>query len=767
MIRLFERDEDFREEDLIRAAAWVYHAMAETFPSPGEYTHDFSPEFERKMEAVIALERRNRQVPALRWAVIILLCLALGLGVMTALNPDARAGLFSWVRSYEEVVAAEDSVGVGILRCGERLARLTSGHTITDIYTGEKICDIPQSWLDRFPNGHALAFDPAGDLWLAQYEDGTGMLLLRHDPTGSTPDREMVLTDWRGSVLTGADGVQDASVCKLIVTEEYIYLMCMENSFDKRLQVYTREGALQMELLTADFAVAPDGCFYTTSSASLDILYKFDPDTKEMLWSSDSGRDENDWRIFQLAADPGGEDLYLLMNAHIYRYSAETGARQEVYMNRAGNMLLCETEFVRDMLVDDSGRLYLQAGQTIYRYDPIEDEARTRPCTLTVAGPYKDALIAQAIGLYEKANPGARIEYRYAYDSLRAYDADASDVRARKMADMLAEIEDGGIDLILAADDVPWLHRVAGGDRVLDLTRWLEGQADGMEPDAVLLDAVTDADGISMLPLAVHEYYIEGNRTLMEALEITVDAQTTWSHAFALYEKVEGTEYALFSAAAKGDVLRWMLRSNADPATGAVNLRDPAVQTALEQLKAIWSKPNFFRSTIGTNDTDLTPDVLFCLTGYNENRAIGDQYWDYAGYHEETGGDMALLPMFAGQAHTSRGFGSNHIAMVLSEGRTEAALDFLQHLTGAQVMGSSLLWQRPLNCAVAREGLNTAVRNYAGAPAETEKAFRSEYGAVCRAVNCIYREEVLPNTTTAALIRYLEGEISLAEALES
>lgn len=763
MIRIFERDEDFREEELVRAAALVWHSMEKTLPAPEDCTHVFSPKFERKMGDVMVLERRNSRRSVLRWAVMVLICLTLGLGVLATLDTDAQAELFSWKRSYEEVSVTEGSVGVDILRYRDRLAHLTAENTITDIQTGEKLCDIPQSWIDRFPWINAVTFSPDGFLWLARYEDGAGMLLLRHDPTGSTPDCEMVLEDWKGGLMTGADGLQYASVRKFVVTEDYIYLMCMEDSFGKRLQVYTHDGQLHMDLLTADFEVDADGCFYTISSMTLDTLHKFKTDTKEMLWSVKCRQGDNDWRIYQLAADSTGEELYLLMNEHIYRYSAKTGKQLDVYMNRAGNMLLCETEFVRAMVVDDSGRLHIKSNTVIYRYDPIEGETLARPYTLTVAGPYKDSLIAQAIGLYEKANPGSRIEYRYAYESRSAYEKNIGGLRNQKMADLLAEIEDGEIDLVFATDEVPWLYALDS----VDLTEWVVERTKEVELDGALLDAVADENGIFMLPLAVHEYYIEGNRTLMERLDISINDRTTWSEAFALYEKVEGTEYALFSATAKGDVLQWMLRSNADPSTGEIELTDPAVQSALEQLKAVWDKPNFFRNAGMTTATDLAPNVLFCLNGYNENRSIGDQYWDYFRYHEETGEQMELLSMFAGEQQTSRSSGSNHIAMILSEREADAAFDFLSHLTSPSVMGSSLLWQRPINGYVAREELNGAVEDHGSwTSAEIAKAFAEEYTAVCDSVNTIYREDVLPNTKITELIGYLEGKNDLDEVLK-
>jgi len=99
----------FRDEDLVQAAGLVREAMLGALPEPAVCDHEFSPEFQAKMEGLFAKERVYRILHTVRRyaAAIILLILFTG-GVVLAVDTEARASFFDWVkRVYENSIVYE------------------------------------------------------------------------------------------------------------------------------------------------------------------------------------------------------------------------------------------------------------------------------------------------------------------------------------------------------------------------------------------------------------------------------------------------------------------------------------------------------------------------------------------------------------------------------------------------------------------------------------------------------------------------------------
>lgn len=100
-----KRNAVFTDAELKLAAAEVRGAMLDAMPSPAECEHEFSPEFEEKMRAVLAREEKRRvRKKWLGRAAGFLLALVLGSGVWLASDQSARAGFRAWVQeTYENV----------------------------------------------------------------------------------------------------------------------------------------------------------------------------------------------------------------------------------------------------------------------------------------------------------------------------------------------------------------------------------------------------------------------------------------------------------------------------------------------------------------------------------------------------------------------------------------------------------------------------------------------------------------------------------------
>lgn len=91
------------DDALKLAAASVREAMLSTIPPAEECRHTFSPEFEAKMEQLIAAEqRRSRHRSAARRVAAVFLAVLLGVGAWLAVDAPARASFFNWVREVYE-----------------------------------------------------------------------------------------------------------------------------------------------------------------------------------------------------------------------------------------------------------------------------------------------------------------------------------------------------------------------------------------------------------------------------------------------------------------------------------------------------------------------------------------------------------------------------------------------------------------------------------------------------------------------------------------
>ena len=142
------------EEALRQAAAEASDCLVRSLDEAGIPVHNFSARFERKMRRLIRRARHPAAYRALVRVACAFLAFLLGSGVFLAVNPEARAAFFGWVRTqYSEFFvyffpeSVEDSANtqytLGWLPDGYyESARHTSDEMTRVIYTngiGEKI----------------------------------------------------------------------------------------------------------------------------------------------------------------------------------------------------------------------------------------------------------------------------------------------------------------------------------------------------------------------------------------------------------------------------------------------------------------------------------------------------------------------------------------------------------------------------------------------------------------------------------------------------
>ena len=87
----------FSEDALRQAAALVRQSMLDSMPAPSQCTHEFSPEFQGKMEQLVSGERRRKSVQKALWRVAMFF-LVVSAGVWLTVEAEAREAFFSWVR---------------------------------------------------------------------------------------------------------------------------------------------------------------------------------------------------------------------------------------------------------------------------------------------------------------------------------------------------------------------------------------------------------------------------------------------------------------------------------------------------------------------------------------------------------------------------------------------------------------------------------------------------------------------------------------------
>lgn len=101
------------EEALRQAAAEASDCLVRSLDEAGIPVHNFSARFERKMRRLIRRTRHPAAYRALIRVACVFLAFILGSGVFLAVNPEARAAFFGWVRTQYERLFVYDVANTG------------------------------------------------------------------------------------------------------------------------------------------------------------------------------------------------------------------------------------------------------------------------------------------------------------------------------------------------------------------------------------------------------------------------------------------------------------------------------------------------------------------------------------------------------------------------------------------------------------------------------------------------------------------------------
>lgn len=149
------------EERLREAAREAGRVIAESFPDPEDCRHQFSPEFEAKMDRLLrAAPRRERRTAVLqtaRRAACLLLALLLGCGAWLSVDAQARERVLGWVSQQVEAFQLYAYQGPPLEKPDPTrylLAQVPEGYTPHSVY----LADFGASHCFRNEAGETLTF---------------------------------------------------------------------------------------------------------------------------------------------------------------------------------------------------------------------------------------------------------------------------------------------------------------------------------------------------------------------------------------------------------------------------------------------------------------------------------------------------------------------------------------------------------------------------------------------------------------------------------
>lgn len=142
-LKLDSAEFSFTDEELAQVCAKYSEAKVNALLQESmKCKHEFSPEFERKMEKLFIKEKRMYMMrEARRWAASILLMVIMGAGAVLTVNTEARAAVVGWVRrAYENSFLYEinhELVNHGLPTY--ELGWIPKGYEAVDVYRSERI----------------------------------------------------------------------------------------------------------------------------------------------------------------------------------------------------------------------------------------------------------------------------------------------------------------------------------------------------------------------------------------------------------------------------------------------------------------------------------------------------------------------------------------------------------------------------------------------------------------------------------------------------
>lgn len=225
----------FRDEELVQAAGLVREAMLGVLPEPAVCDHEFSPEFQAKMERLFAKERVHHILHTVRRyaAAIILLILFTG-GVVLAVDTEARASFFEWVKKvYENSIVYEFFGGAqeeGLPNY--ELGWVPEGYEAVDVYRDETTYSAVYMKVDDPEAGFVFDYHikQEGDIYEILYDEEE-YEIKKVNINGLTGDLFLSLVETETNTLVWLDNIRGVviSINGYLAEEDMLHIA--ENIF--------------------------------------------------------------------------------------------------------------------------------------------------------------------------------------------------------------------------------------------------------------------------------------------------------------------------------------------------------------------------------------------------------------------------------------------------------------------------------------------------------------------------------------------------------
>lgn len=223
----------FTDDDLRQATPIVRQRLLASLPAPEECRYDISPALKEKINQIIIKDRRRSAMRKLRKQVaMIALCILLGISSWLAIDTEARATFFQWVREVYE-----DSVIYHFF--GEREPKEIQKHGITSLPQGyEETMRFEESFI------HIVYYESADDMIILTYQivdESTELAFINSELHHET----VSLANCSADFYTPSDPSQTNEL--VWVDEGSLLSFCISSYLDQEIMIDLANSVVQTE----------------------------------------------------------------------------------------------------------------------------------------------------------------------------------------------------------------------------------------------------------------------------------------------------------------------------------------------------------------------------------------------------------------------------------------------------------------------------------------------------------------------------------------
>lgn len=559
---------------------------------------------------------------------------------------------------------------------------------------------------------------------------------------------------------------------------------------DSIFQMFALDGSLLFTQNTCYGTVLNEGKLYLAGKLgeSANAGYGvglFDPDSLEWRYVTNI-----DQYTFGLELDTQSGILYAPTETGVNIYSAMDGKPLgEVFqLYKDGEMVTSGTH-LRGFAMDQNGNLYFRSWQQedevciadqYLCYDRTLAEQKEQPVTLTIYDNWRSEYVEELILRFEAEYPEEKVEYSYANEAIKA---------ALKPAyhDKLAEtlLAGDAADIVMLGGYISVCSDVMNSDLIIDLSPYLDTDFERANYDETLLSALERDEEIKAIPINFYMPYLQIDVKGLRDLGITADFETmTWSELFSLADvvKEKAPEKVLFAVpysvgyriSTMESILQELLVVNLpeliDYEKGTVDLNQQWFIDLIKQFKTVSDYPNIAKYLpYGSSNMSAPWDYLQNQSYIRVN--VGDDFYFTSGpdmvyqhYYpnQKPETDIRYYPIPSGEKNTNRAAYSWSLYGITAKSQhKESAWKFLKFAIEEENQKLSSLMGLPVNKAAWPAMVPSKKR----VPEEGLQPFFDDLTMLYRNIDTIYGADKLTMDVFNPLLQYLNGELTLEEAL--